>query len=149
MAKSQQTFGKKEREKKRLKKRQDKLLKKEGRKATSMKGASFEDQLSYVDENGQLVDTPPDLTKKKKIDAKSIELGVPKREKEAFDPVRRGRVAFFNDQKGYGFITDLDTDEKHFVHVNGLIDEIKENNMVTFELEKGQRGMNAVRVRKA
>ena len=63
MAKSQETFGKKEKEKKRLKKREDKLEKKEERKSNSQKGASLEDMLMYVDENGQLTDTPPDPLK--------------------------------------------------------------------------------------
>lgn len=83
-----------------------------------------------------------------KVSASSIELGVPKKEAQEFDPVRQGRVEFFNDQKGFGFIIDIETKEKFFVHVHGLIDEIKENNMVTFELEKGLKGMNCVKVRK-
>ena len=53
---------------------------------------------------------------------------------------------FFDHSKGFGFIMDSETQEKHFVHVSGLIDEINENDKVTFELEKGQKGMNAVRV---
>ena len=51
--------------------------------------------------------------------------------------------------KGFGFIIDTETNEKHFTHVSGIIDEIIENDKVTFELEKGQRGMNAVKVKKA
>lgn len=148
MGRSQESFGKKEKEKKRLKKRQDKLHKKENRKANS-KGGAFEDMIAYVDEFGNITDTPPDPTKKKKIDAESIELGVPKREKEEMDAIRKGRVDFFNTSKGFGFIKEQDTQEKYFVHVNGLIDDIKENDMVTFELERGMKGMNAVRVKKA
>ena len=148
MAKSQETFGKKEKEKKRLKKRKEKAEKREERKANKQTGASLEDMLMYVDENGQLTDTPPDPTKKKKILAKNIEISVPKKsELEAEDPVKRGRVEFFNDSKGYGFIKELETGETFFVHINGLIDEIKENNMVSFELERGLKGMNAVKVK--
>ena len=106
--------------------------------------------VAYVDEFGNITDTPPDPTKKKKIKAKDIALGVPKREDAGTSlSIRKGRVEFFNDAKGFGFIKELDSQEKFFVHVNGLIDEIKENDIVTFELERGLKGMNAVRVKKA
>lgn len=148
MAKSQQTWNKKEKEKKRLKKRQDKLAKKEERK-TNSEGSSFEDMLAYVDENGVITDTPPDPNKKKKdIKADSIEIGIPKRTEEEQLIVRKGKVAFFDNSKGYGFITDSLNQEKYFVHVSGLIDEISENDNVTYELEKGMKGMNAVKVKK-
>ncbi len=150
MAKSQQTFNKSEKEKKRLKKREDKQKKKEARKAEAKeKGQGI--QFAYVDYNGNLTDTPPDPSLKEKIDAESIEIGIPKREEgdyEKFDPVRNGKVSFFDDSKGFGFIIDLENQEKYFTRVSGLIDEIIEGNMVTFELEKGMKGMNAVRVKK-
>ena len=71
MGKSQETFSKKEKEKKRLKKRQDKLVKKEERKSTS-EGGSLESMMAYVDEFGNLSDTPPDPLKKKKIMGREI-----------------------------------------------------------------------------
>jgi cold shock CspA family protein len=146
MGRSQETFGKKEKEKKRLKKRQDKSKRKEERKANPG-GGSLDNMIAYVDENGMITDTPPDITKKRKIDASTIEISVPKKEDE--DPIRTGRVEFFNTAKGYGFIKDLENQEKYFVHVNGLLDQIKESDKVTFELEKGLKGMMAVRVKKA
>ena len=146
MAKSQQSFNKKEKEKKRLKKRQEKQQKREARRANS-EGGGIGNMIAYVDEDGNITDTPPDPTKKKKVDAKSIEIGVPKREEQT-DPKRMGRVEFFNDSKGYGFIKELETQEKYFVHVNGLLEEIKENDKVSFELERGMKGMNAIRVKK-
>ncbi|MGW8122029.1 cold-shock protein [Roseivirga echinicomitans] len=147
MAKSQETFNKKEKEKKRLKKRQDKQQKKEERQHNSQ-GGGLDNMIAYVDEDGNITDTPPDPTiKKKKIDAKSIEIGVPKRE-DIVEAVRTGRIEFFNDQKGYGFIKELETQEKFFVHVNGLIDEVREGDKVSFELERGMKGMNAVNVKK-
>lgn len=146
MARSQETFSKKEKEKKKLRKRKEKQEKREERKAQATSGA-LEDMIAYVDEEGNIVDTPPDPTKKKKVKAENIELGVPKREDE--EPAeRRGRVAFFNESKGYGFIMEMETQERYFVHINGLTEPIKENNMVTFELERGPKGMNAVRVKK-
>jgi cold shock CspA family protein len=147
MAKSQQTFNKSEREKKRLKKKKDKLAKKEERKANKESGG-FESMMAYVDENGHISDTPPDPAKKKKVALDSIVIGVPKKEDVEIDPVRTGRVEFFNTTKGFGFIKETDTHEKFFVHVNGLIDTIAEGDKVSFELERGMKGMNAVRVKK-
>lgn len=150
MAKSQETFNKKEKEKKRLKKRLDKQKKKEERRANQEEGGSsgLDSMIAYVDENGNITDTPPDPAKKTKINAKNIEIGVPKKEKEEIETVKKGRVEFFNDNKGFGFIKEQDSQEKYFVHVNGLIDEIAEGDKVSFELEKGMKGMNAVKVKK-
>jgi len=147
MAKSQQTFGKKDLEKNRLKKRQEKQEKMEARKANAKKG-DFESMLAYVDEYGNITDTPPDPSKKRVIDASTIEIGVPKREKEDPNAPKVGKVEFFNTTKGFGFIKEDKTGEQFFVHVNGLLEEIKENQAVTFELERGNKGMNAVRVKK-
>ena len=148
MAKSQQTFNKSEKEKKRLKKREDKRKKMEARKASTKenpKGIEF----AYVDFNGNLTDTPPDPALREKIDAETIEVSIPKTlpgDKVEIDPVRNGKVSFFDTSKGFGFIIDLENQEKYFTHVSGLIDEIAENDKVTFELEKGMKGMNAVKV---
>lgn len=147
MAKSQQTYNKKEKEKKRLKKKQEKAERLAERKATP-KSSKLEDMLAYVDENGNITDTPPDPARKKKISAKSIEVSVPKKEAGDYDPVKKGRVDFFDHSKGFGFIKELDTQEKYFVHVNGLTEEIQENDKVSFELEQGMKGLNAVRVKK-
>ena len=147
MAKSQDTFNKKEKEKKRLKKRKEKTLKREDRKSNST-GGDLENMLAYVDENGNLTDTPPDPSKKRKVNASSIEISVPRREEEEIDPIRTGRIDFFNDSKGFGFIKEKDTQEKYFVHVNGLLEDVREGDNVIFELERGLKGLNAVRVKK-
>lgn len=148
MAKSQQTFNKKEKEKKRLKKRKEKQEKKEERKNNS-EGGGLENMMAYLDENGNIVDTPPDPTKKKKeVKAESIQIAIPKQEDIEIDPIRKGKVDFFDTTKGFGFIRETDTQEKFFVHVHGLIDEIAEGDKVSFELERGMKGMNAVRVKK-
>lgn len=63
--------------------------------------------------------------------------------------MKKGTVKFFNESKGYGFIKDTETDQDYFVHVSGLIDKIKENDEVVFELEEGRKGMNAVQVKLA
>ena len=147
MAKSQQTFNKTEKEKLRRKKREDKKKKKEARRAEA-KDNPQGIQFAYVDHYGNLTDTPPDPSLKIKVDAKTIELGIPKKVEEFFDPIRNGKVSFFDSSKGFGFILDTETQEKYFTHVSGLIDEIAENDKVTFELEKGMKGLNAVRVKK-
>jgi cold shock CspA family protein len=152
MAKSQQTFNKIEKEKKRLKKREIKEKKKAERKANAVKPTSLDDMLVYVDEFGQLTDTPPDPTRKKEeIDLESIDIFIPKKVAGEDDDAgfgNEGKVSFFDDSKGFGFIIDSKNQEKYFVHVSGLIDEIKENDKVSYELEKGMKGMNAVRVKK-
>lgn len=147
MAKSQQTYSKKEKEKAKLKKREDKQKKKVIRKSEKTPGIDF----VYVDYNGNLVDTPPDPSMKVEVDADDIILGIPKQEegdRETFNPVRKGKVSFYDSSKGFGFIVDDENSEKYFTHVSGIIDEITENDSVSFELEKGQRGMNAVKVTK-
>ncbi len=57
-----------------------------------------------------------------------------------------GTVKFFNETKGFGFIKDDNSDKEYFVHVSGLIDEIEEGDEVTYELEEGRKGLNAVKV---
>ena len=151
MAKSQQTFNKSEKEKKRLKKREDKRKKMEARKTEKeINGGADSIPFAYVDQFGNLTDTPPDPSEKIKVKAKNIVIGIPKKEEgdeEEYDPIRKGKVSFFDNSKGFGFIIDTEDQEKYFCHVSGLIDEIQENDKVQFELEKGQRGMNAVRVK--
>ena len=146
MARSQETFNKKEVRNKKEKKRKEKEKKKLARKETEKK-SSLDDMIAYVDENGRLTSTPPDPTKKKEIKAEDIEIGIPTRDSENFDPIRKGTVAFFNESKGYGFIKDSETKESVFVHVNNVLEEIKEGNLVSFEVEMGQKGPTAVKVK--
>lgn len=148
MGRSQETYNKKEKEKKRLKKKQDKLKKKEERKSGSEKGKGLDDMIAYVDEEGNISSTPPDPSKKKKIKAEDIEIGVSKQaEPDPADLIRKGTVTFFNDSKGYGFIKDQETRESIFVHVNGLTEPVQEGDKVIYETEMGQKGLNAVRVK--
>jgi cold shock CspA family protein len=149
MAKSQQTFNKNEKEKKRLKKREDKRKKMEARKAEAKESGKKGIEFAYMDAYGNFTDTPPDPTQKIIVNAEDIHVSVPKTlesEREVFDPVRNGTVSFFDSSKGFGFIIDAADQEKYFTHVSGIIDEIAENDKVTFELEKGMKGMNAVKV---
>ena len=105
--------------------------------------------MAYLDENGNLSSTPPDPKKKFTVKAEDIEISVSgQRATEAQEKLRTGIVTFFDEDKGYGFIKDLNTQESIFVHVNAVTFDIKENNMVTFETENGFKGLNAVNVKK-
>ena len=61
--------------------------------------------------------------------------------------MKRGTVKFFNDTKGFGFVVDEEDKSEYFVHVSGLIDEIREGDEVTFDLQEGNKGLNAVNVK--
>src|SRR3978361_986718 len=127
MGKSQETFGKKEKEKKKLKDRQEKAEKMEERKANAKKGKSLEEMMAYIDENGNISSVPPDPGKKKVFRQEDMQIAVPK-----YDPgnqqedIRTGVVTFFNTAKGFGFIKDLKTQDSVFIHVNQLTEPIKE-----------------------
>nr|GFC54605.1 hypothetical protein [Tanacetum cinerariifolium] len=136
MARAQETFSKKENEKKRLKKKNDKEEKRKERQANATSGQSLEDMLAYVDEDGNITATPPDPNRKRKeISLESIQVAVPKQEdREPEDTLRTGTAS----------------QESIFVHANalgGLV--LKEGNKVTFEVEPGQKGPTAVRVKMA
>jgi cold shock CspA family protein len=147
MSKSQESFNKKEKEKLRQKKKEEKLKKKEERK--TLGSSSFDDMIAYVDENGNLSDTPPDPTKKQKIKAADIEIGIPSRaDEEPVNPIHTGIVTFFDTSKGYGFIKDRDSQESYFTHINSHLEAISERDTVTYRIEKGHKGMNAVDVKK-
>lgn len=148
MAKSSETFSKKEKEKKRRKKKQDKLEKREQRKLEKAERGklSFEDQISYVDEYGNITDTPPDPAKKLKVKAEDIVLGVPPKTEEDIDEPKKGIVKFFSEEKGFGFINDLMTKERLFVHISDLNEPIVEDNKVTFEVKRGPKGLVAYNV---
>lgn len=150
MARSQETFNKKEKEKQRQKRKQEKEQRREERKASSEKGKGLDDMIAYVDEDGNITSTPPDPAKKKsEIKTEDIEIGVSRKEEEDVgDLTRKGTVTFFNTSKGYGFIRDQDTQESIFVHVNGLEEEIHENDKVEFQTEKGPKGLNAIGVKR-
>ncbi|QNR22779.1 MULTISPECIES: cold-shock protein [Croceimicrobium] len=143
MGRSQETFGKKEREKKRAKKKEEKERKRLERKANA---GDKGDNITYMDVYGNFHDTPPEAAEK--VKAKNIEIGVPKgaREDEEEDGLRKGTVTFYNESKGYGFIKDKKTGQSVFMHVNQLKEEVKEGNLVSFETMKGPKGPSAVNV---
>jgi len=143
-----ETWDKKEREKKRLAKKKEKAEKKQERKENSKNSNDPESMYAYLDENGNLTNKPPDPRKKIIVNAEDIDISVPKqKEINPEDLIRTGIVTFFNDDKGYGFIKDVETQQSVFVHVKSLSEAIKENNKVSFEIEMGPKGANAVNVK--
>ena len=143
MAKSV-TYNKRENEKKKQARRAEKQKKKEDRKLLG-KANSFDD----MDENGVITSTPPELNpNKEEIKQEDILISTPKKEDIETSTVLKGRVDYFNESKGYGFIKDLGSGEKYFFHVsNNTLTDISETDIVTFELERGLRGMNAINIR--
>ena len=148
MSKSKASFAKREKEIKRSKEKQEKQEKKQERKANAKSGKSLDDMMAYLDENGNLSSVPPDPTKIKTFKAEDMQISVPKYEPSEEDLIRSGVVAFFNEAKGFGFINDARTGERIFVHVNQLTEPIVEGDKVTFEVERGDRGLIAVQVKK-
>ncbi|HOB82892.1 MAG TPA: cold shock domain-containing protein [Bacteroidales bacterium] len=147
MGRSQETFGKKEVRTRKEKKRKEKEQKRAKKKSEGKKN-SFDDMIAYVNEFGVITSTPPDPDKKTVVDAESIELTVNKNSPESVpDYVRKGIVIFFNDSKGYGFIREMESNQRIFVHANSLLEPITENNIVTFELTKGPKGPSALKVK--
>ena len=146
MGRSQETFNKKEVRNKKEKKRKEKAAKRQARKEGEKK-SSLDDMIAYVDENGMLTSAPPEPGKKKEeVKLEDIEVSVPRGSAVEEDPIKKGLVSFFNESKGFGFIKNMDTKQDVFVHINNVIGEIKEGNLVTYEVEMGQRGPTAVNV---
>lgn len=147
MGRGNETMGKKAVREKLAKRREEKEKKRMDRKSRSRDGNNLDDMIAYVDENGQISSTPPDITQKTAIKAEDIEIVIPRnRAEEETDNLHRGTVVFFNESKGFGFIRDTSTKREIFVHANALNEPIKENNQVTFEIAKGPRGLSAVNV---
>ncbi|MDR0907232.1 MAG: cold shock domain-containing protein [Rikenellaceae bacterium] len=140
-----QSFGKRENEKKKQAKRLEKQKRKEERLAGGT--ASMDDMIAWVDEDGNITNVPPEEreTRKEEIKLEDIAIATPKKEEVEEEPLH-GRVDYFNSSKGYGFIRDAASGEKYFFHISEAPEGIAEGNTVGFELERGPRGMNAVRV---
>lgn len=139
------SFNKRENEKKKQQKKAEKQKRKEERKVSGK--SSFDDMIAYVDENGVITSTPPEEQNKEVINQEEILISTPKKEElEEISDVNKGRVEYFSKSKGYGFITDLNRNGKYFFHISNAPDDIMEGGIVTFDLEKGNRGVNAVNI---
>jgi cold shock CspA family protein len=148
MARSKESFNKREKEKQRAKAKQEKKERMEERKASAKSGKSLDDMMAYIDENGNLSTTPPDPSKMRTFSADEIQIGVPQQTEEDEDPVRTGVVNFYNTTKGFGFIKDSQTGESIFFHENQLTVPIKEGDRISFEVEMGAKGPVAISIKK-
>ncbi len=146
MAKSRETFNKKNKEQKKQKKKQEKQEKMEERKVNAQKGKDLQDMLAYVDEHGNISDTPPDPKNKKVFNLEDVQIGTPQGNER--DHTRSGTVHFFNEEKGFGFIIDAQNNDRIFVHSSNLTEPIAVNDKVEYELEAGDRGWVAANVKK-
>ncbi len=146
MGRSQETSNKKEVRNKKEKKRKEKEQKR-AKKKNEVKKSSFNDMIAYVDEFGMISATPPDLDKKIIIAAESIELSTKNNPHTVPDFIRKGVITNFNDSKGYGFIRDLKSNQSIFVHATSLLEDVKENDIVSFEVGKGPKGPSAMKVK--
>ncbi|RYY57873.1 MAG: cold shock domain-containing protein [Chitinophagaceae bacterium] len=146
MAKSRETFNKKAKEQKRLKQRQDKQQKLEERKLNGGKSKGLDDMLAYVDENGNITDTPPDPGHRAEYNLEDIQISTP--QGNTRDNTRTGKLQFFNEEKGFGFIIDDRNHERVFVHSSNLNFDVQLNEKLQYELQAGDRGWVAVNVEK-
>ncbi len=137
------SYNKKEREKKRRKRKQDKAEKKKQKKLDGVKSEEF----MYVDADGNLTPTPPDPSKREEINAEDIDISTPRSVASDEDKfLKKGHVKFFNPEKRFGFIQEAGTKTDYFVHEENLLDPIKENDKVVFEIGSGPKGPVAIKV---
>ncbi len=143
MGKSKETYGKKEKEKKKLKHQQEKKLRTEERKVNKRDGNSLEGMMAYLDENGNLTDSPPDPSKKKVFRQEDIQITISNQGSAGESEFRTGVVIFFNHDKGFGFINDNITQERIFFHINDMLEQVSESDKVQYLVENGPRGQSA------
>lgn len=151
MARPKETYNKKQREVKKQQHLQEKRQRAEERKAEKKSG-NLEDMMAYLDENGNITSTPPDPSRKKvEIALEDIQISPPKLEDlgaDGSDLRRRGKVSFFNRNKGYGFIQAENGGERLFFHVQHLNEDVNEGDQVLYQPGRGPRGMQAMDISK-
>lgn len=146
MAKSQQTFNKLEREKNKAKKREEKRKKMQARKEARERGELKQDEFVYVDHLGNFTETPPDPAEKEEIKLDSINLGAAKN--QDFDEKIQGKVTFYDNEKGFGFIKNIASDDSYFFHFSECKDTLTQGDKVEFDTVRGEKGLNAVKINK-
>jgi len=148
MGKAQETFRKKEVQSRKDKKRKEKEKKKQARKDAPKSDENS--MIAYVDEFGRITSTPPDPSKKIKVNPDTIEIKIARRsDEEPKTNERKGILTFFNDSKGFGYIKDSDSGESVFVHISEFTEEIGLNAKVSFTIGMGNRGPQARQVKLA
>ncbi|WBL23719.1 MULTISPECIES: cold-shock protein [unclassified Zunongwangia] len=138
------SFSKKQNAKKKLLKKKLKAQRREERKTENDKGKSFEDMIAYVDENGNLTDTPPNESKRQEINAEDINLDHDREER--VETRKTGVVISYFDSKGFGFIKEDESGENIFVHSNDVLKPLSERVKVSFKKEMSPKGFKATSV---
>ncbi|MBW7868761.1 MAG: cold shock domain-containing protein [Brumimicrobium sp.] len=141
------SYNKKSLQQKRDKKKKDKQERREERKMNNDKGKGLDDMIAYLDEFGNITDTPPELQKRSEINVEDIQLGAAPITHDKPSEFVGTVVSFFAD-KSYGFIKEDGSDAIVFVHSNNLTEPISENNKVTYEKERTPKGYAAINVKK-
>src|ERR1700744_2895343 len=124
-----ESFSKKDKANKKAREKREKEQKMKDRKTNNDKGKSLEDMLAYVDEDGNLSSTPPGTRPKNETTHKGAQPA------EAEAALSEGTVTFFNESRGFGFITEDNTKANVFFHTNQLSHQVKEKDRVSFEKE--------------
>lgn len=146
MARSKETFNKRAKEQKRLKERQDKREKMEERKLNKQKGLKLEDMMAYVDDNGNITDKPQDPRLKKVFRLEDIRIDIPAGNER--DSTHTGKLQFFDNEKGFGFIIDDATQNRVFLHHSNIDFPAQLNDSLKFDVQPGERGPVAINVSK-
>lgn len=149
MGRSQETFGKKEVRKNKEKKRKEKEAKRLAKREKEKSG-SLDDMIAWVDADGNITDTPPDPEEKFEAEIEDIQISIPKdAEVDEGDSLLKGKVTFFNHEKGFGFIKLENSRDSVFVHIKSVEnEEIEEGWKMSFETEEGEKGPVAVNVKR-
>ena len=114
------------------------------RREAKARGEYKQDEFVYVDFNGNFTDTPPDPEEKEQISLESIIISPTK--KDDVDTRVSGKVTFYDDEKGFGFIKNPLNQDSYFFHFSECPDTLTIGDKVEFELIRGEKGMNAVKI---
>ncbi len=137
------SYFKKQREKLKKKKREEKAERKKLRQSEEKTTSEF----AYVDIYGNVTDTPPDSNLKEEVDINTINLSPPKHIDSEVDNIKEGLVKFFNADKGFGFISHEGSKDDYFFSEDSLVDKVRDNDKVTFEIASGPKGWIAVNIK--
>lgn len=148
MSTSRETYSKKENEKKRQQKKKEKAERKAARKMDYKKGRDLDEMMAYVDEFGNLTSTPLDYKNKKEASLDEIQISTLSEEQREEVPLQKGKVKYFNEDKGFGFIKDQNSGADIFFHVNSLIHAVELGDRVQYKTTRGLKGMEASEITK-
>jgi cold shock CspA family protein len=147
MAKPREPIGKKEIRNKQEQKRKEKMARRLDKRERN--GNNLDEMIAYVDEFGQISETPPDPNQRIEINPADIQIGVPRQIAPTAEQLagrHTGSVAFFDDVKGFGFINDHIDNSSVFVHINHLSIPVYSGDIVEFEIVNSGRGPAAIQV---